>query len=157
MNLGTRVLGPVEFLVGVPRAFECFDPPPSGLVLGEWSARLGQDLFYPPNVGGWPGGRSWVTTRAVIGRANYAAAVAGGRDVGRPEPLDALAFARRHGRGSGVDGVVTFYAELLRGAAPSAAERVRLLAALRAAPADEATTARRAVALLLAAPEGQLA
>src|SRR5262249_1206619 len=40
-NLGNRVLGPVEFLVGVPRALECFDPPPSSLLLGEWSARLG--------------------------------------------------------------------------------------------------------------------
>src|SRR5262245_62600055 len=61
-NLGTRVLGPVEFVVGVARALERFDPPPSSLVLGEWTARLGQDLFYPPNVFGWPGGRAWLTT-----------------------------------------------------------------------------------------------
>jgi hypothetical protein len=40
--------------------------------LTEWCGWLGQDLFYPPNVGGWPGGRSWLTTRAVLGRANYA-------------------------------------------------------------------------------------
>ena len=51
-NLGSRVLGPVEFVVGTARALERFDPPPSNLVLSEWSARLGQDLFYPPNVGG---------------------------------------------------------------------------------------------------------
>ena len=57
----------------MPRALECFDPPPSSLVLGEWAARLGQDLFYPPNVGGWKGGRDWLTSQAIIGRANYAA------------------------------------------------------------------------------------
>jgi len=33
-----------------------FDPPPSSLLLGEWATRLGQDLFYPPNVFGWRGG-----------------------------------------------------------------------------------------------------
>jgi uncharacterized protein (DUF1800 family) len=54
-NLGSRVLGPVEYVIGVARALECFDPPPCSLVLAEWAARLGQDLFYPPNVGGWPG------------------------------------------------------------------------------------------------------
>ena len=58
-------------------------PPPSTLVLADWSARLGQDLFYPPNVAGWPGGRSWLSARAcVVGRANYAAAVASGQGIG---------------------------------------------------------------------------
>jgi uncharacterized protein (DUF1800 family) len=51
-NLGNRVLSPVEFLVGVARALERFEPPPSSLLLGEWAARLGQDLFYPPTLGG---------------------------------------------------------------------------------------------------------
>ena len=46
----------MEFVVGAVRAFELLDPPPSTLVLADWAARLGQDLFYPPNVGGWPGG-----------------------------------------------------------------------------------------------------
>ena len=74
---------PVEFVVGAVRALECFDPPPSTLVLADWCGRLGQDLFYPPNVGGWPGGRTWITTRSIIGRANFAAALVEGR-VGRP-------------------------------------------------------------------------
>src|SRR5262249_35429907 len=68
-NLGTRILGPVEFVVGSARALELFDAPPSTLLLAEWAARLGQELFYPPNVGGWPGGRTWITTQTMIGRA----------------------------------------------------------------------------------------
>ena len=52
-NLGGRVIGPAEFIIGLARALEVFDPPPSTLVLTEWMRRLGQDLFYPPNVGGW--------------------------------------------------------------------------------------------------------
>src|SRR5439155_3889895 len=101
-HLSNRVVGPVEYVVGAARALELFDPPPSTLVLADWAARLGQDLFYPPNVGGWPGGRAWINTRAVIGRANYAAALAGGDGVGRPK-LDALALAKRLGRGGDLD------------------------------------------------------
>src|SRR5205085_374600 len=82
-NLGNRVLSPVEYVIGAARAMELFDPPSSTLVLAEWCGRLGQDLFYPPNVGGWPGGRSWLTTRSLIGRANYAAALVDGTRVGR--------------------------------------------------------------------------
>jgi len=160
-NLNCRVLGPVEFVVGAARALELFDPPPSTLALADWAARLGQDLFYPPNVGGWPGGRAWVTTRSVVGRANFAAALAAGPGVGRPEPLDALGLARRHGRGRDTADVVSFFGELLRGGDPlrgcpaAAAERDRLLAAV--GPAPDAAAARRAVALLLAAPEALLA
>src|SRR5262249_40093394 len=89
-NLGHRGLGPGEVPAGVLRALECFDPPPSSLVLGEWAARLGQDLFYPPNVGGWKGGRAWLTTQAIIGRANYAAALVEGQLSARPVPLDGI-------------------------------------------------------------------
>src|SRR5262249_55218969 len=38
-NLGTRVLGPVEYVVGPARALEMFEPPPGTLLLAEWAAR----------------------------------------------------------------------------------------------------------------------
>jgi hypothetical protein len=156
-NLGSRVLGPVEFLVGVPRALECFDPPPSSLLLGEWAARLGQDLFYPPNVGGWTGGRDWLTTRAIIGRANYAAALVEGRLWARPVPLDGLALAERHGRGRDLGDVLAFAAELLTGAPPDVAWRRRLLADLGPGARRESDTVRAAIALVVASPEVQTA
>jgi uncharacterized protein (DUF1800 family) len=156
-NLGTRVLGPVEFLLGPARALELFDPPPSTLLLADWSARLGQDLFYPPNVGGWSSGRNWISTRAMIGRANYAAAlVSGGLNRGG-QPLDALALAQRHGRGRDLDTIITFYGELLTGAPPGKALQDRLQTALGSRAAADATTVRRAVALMVASPEAQLA
>ena len=120
-NLRTRVLGPVEFVVGAVRGLELIDPPPSTLVLADWSARLGQDLFYPPNVGGWPGGRSWLSARSLIGRANFAAALVEGRGVGRDAPLDPIALARRYGRGRDRADAIRFCAELLLGVAPDAA------------------------------------
>jgi hypothetical protein len=151
-NLGNRVLGPVEYVIGAARALELFEPPSSTLVLAEWCGRLGQDLFYPPNVGGWPGGRSWLTTRALIGRANYAAALVDGRRVGRPQPMDVLALAGRHGEKD----VVGFATRLLLGVEPTPAWRARLEAGVDAKGTDDAEAARRTVALILAVPEAQL-
>jgi uncharacterized protein (DUF1800 family) len=152
-NLSNRVLSPVEYVVGAARALELFDPPSSTLVLAEWCGRLGQDLFYPPNVGGWPGGRSWLTTRALLGRTNYAAALVDGTAVGRPGPMNALSLAARYGEKE----AMTFYSRLLLGTEPMPAWRARLAAGVGANGTEEADAARHTVALILAMPEAQVA
>jgi uncharacterized protein (DUF1800 family) len=156
-NLGNRILGPVEIVVGTARALECFDPPPRSIVLSEWTARLGQDLFYPPNVAGWPGGRSWLTAQAIIGRANYAAALVEGKLTEPASPPDLAALARRNGRGADLDAVLTFCAELLTGAPPTPAWRKRLVSALGPKASGGREALATAVALLVASPEVQLA
>jgi len=155
-NLGTRVLGPNEFTVGAVHALELLDPPPSTLVLADWSARLGQDLFYPPNVGGWQEGRSWLSARSLIGRANFAMALVDGRGVGREVPLDPIALAGRSGRGRNRVDTMSFCAELLLGFAPDGRWMDRLEASLGASAGWNQDSARRAVAHLLATPEAQL-
>jgi uncharacterized protein (DUF1800 family) len=157
-NLGKRVLSPVEYVIGAARALELFDPPSSTLVLAEWTGRLGQDLFYPPNVGGWPGGRTWLTTRSVIGRANYAADLVEGNHVGRPgSPLDAVGLTQRHGHAKERDTIIAFYTKLLLGVEPTAAWRDRLAAALGPENDMKPETIRKIVALILAMPEAQVA
>jgi uncharacterized protein (DUF1800 family) len=156
-NLGSLVLGPVEYVAGVARTLECFDPPPNSCVLAEWSARLGQDLFEPPTIGGWPGGRAWLSTHAIVGRANYAAALVGGELSPRAVALDGLALARRHGRGRDLDDILSFCAELLTGAPPDPSWGKRLRAALGPRAVLDAITARAAIALTAASPEVQLA
>jgi uncharacterized protein (DUF1800 family) len=151
-NLGNRVLSSVEYVIGAARALELFEPPSSTLVLAEWCGRLGQDLFYPPNVGGWPGGRAWLTTRALLGRANYAAALIEGQRVGRPGPMDAVALAGRYGEKD----IVAFSTRLLLGMEPAPAWRARLAAGVHPKGTNAAATARRTVALILATPEAQL-
>jgi len=155
-NLGTRVQGPLEFTIGAVRSLELLDPPPSTLVLADWSARLGQDLFTPLNVGGWPGGRSWLSARSLIGRANFATALVDGRGVGREVPLDPIALAGRYGRGRNRVDTISFCAELLLGFAPDGRWMDRLAASLGANAAWNQDSARRAVAHLLATPEAQL-
>lgn len=95
-NINSRISDPLSFLIAPLRALELFDPPPSTLALSEWLDHMGLDLFYPPNVAGWPGGRAWLTTRTVIARANYAAAIISG-DVYRPANVpDLHALAKKH-------------------------------------------------------------
>jgi uncharacterized protein (DUF1800 family) len=145
-NLGTRVLGPAEFVAGAARALELFDPAPSTLALADWSARIGQDLFDPPNVGGWPGGRAWAHTRSMIARANYAASLVAGRNVGRPSPYDPTALPKKYGFGADAGSVLTFHHRLLFGTDPTADVR------RRASGGDGGKT----VAMLLSSPEAQL-
>jgi uncharacterized protein (DUF1800 family) len=145
-NVGSRVLGPTEFVVGAVRAIGLFDPAPSTLALADWTARMGQELFDPPNVGGWPQGRAWVHTRAVIARSNFAAALTSGRSVGLPAPLDAAAPAQKYGFGSTPDALVTFYYRLLFGIDPQADVRRRV----------NGIASGRVVEVLLSSPEAQL-
>jgi hypothetical protein len=156
-NLGSRVSGPVEYVVGAVRALGLVRPAPSCAVLGEWAALLGQDLFLPPNVGGWPGGRAWLTTQALVGRANYAAALAAGELWADGTPPDLVGLARRRAGGNDLKGVLAFFGRLLTGAEPAAAWRRRLLAGLGSRAKVDADTLRRLVAWLLASPEFCLA
>lgn len=95
-NIGNRVMDPIQFMIAPLKALEMLTPPPSTLLLAEWSAKLGQDLFYPPNVFGWPGGRSWLTTRTMIGRANYVSSLCSG-ELHRPShPFTVNSLAQRY-------------------------------------------------------------
>jgi hypothetical protein len=154
-NLHARVSDPVGFVTGSVRALERFDPPPSTLLLAEWTARMGQELFAPPNVGGWPGGRRWLTGRAIVARANFAAALACGRLNSDATQPDLQGLAIRRGRVQEPQESIPFFGQLLTGRRldPIAAEEL-----WRDAPPGGPETERlnRAVALLLARPESQV-
>jgi uncharacterized protein (DUF1800 family) len=156
-NVRSRVLGPVEFVVGAARALECLDPPPSTLLLAGWVARMGQDLFYPPNVGGWPGGRAWLSSRGLVARANFATALVEGRGVGRPGPLDVLALAGAGGPAGDLDAVVDVLSGRLFGSEPEPGWCARIVAAASRGAGPPPDAARRAAALVLSSPEAQLA
>jgi hypothetical protein len=155
-NLGTRVREPVEHVVSAARALELFDPPPSTLALADWAARLGQELFYPPTVFGWAGGRAWITPRAALRRTNYAAALIEGEAVGRLEPVDALGLARRHKKANDLESCLRFFVELLLGRDWSPAWGERLRTGLGPRPGLTPETVRQAAMLVLASPEAQL-
>ena len=56
----SKVASPVEWNIRIVRQLEI---PPSQIRLSaidELCWRMGQQLFYPPNVAGWPGGEKWI-------------------------------------------------------------------------------------------------
>ncbi|MFD2144714.1 DUF1800 domain-containing protein [Mucilaginibacter antarcticus] len=65
-NIGNLVKSPVEFLVGLNRQFYIDYQNPD--VLMQFQRALGQVLFRPPNVAGWPGGRSWIDSSSLMYR-----------------------------------------------------------------------------------------
>jgi uncharacterized protein (DUF1800 family) len=153
-NLHARVADPVGFVVGSVRALEMFAPPPSTLLLAEWTGRLGQDLFFPPNVGGWPGGRRWLSGRGIVARANFAAALALGRLGTAAASPDLAALAARHGR-KGPTEALGFFGEILNGRSVGKSVSASLWQAAAGTGSDPERL-NRAVALLLARPESQL-
>ena len=148
---------PVEFVIGAARALELFDPPPSTLVLADWSARLGQDLFYPPNVGGWPGGRSWLSA-AVADRPGQLRR--GPRRGPRRRPRRRRSTRSRWPAATAAAGDRDDAIALLRRAARWAPSRTATgtrgspAAARRRTSRWDPDAARRAVALILASPRG---
>lgn len=63
-NIGTRIKSPVELLVGIRRMIPMELEKPEAQLLFERA--LGQILFYPPNVAGWPGGKNWIDSSALM-------------------------------------------------------------------------------------------
>ena len=80
-----RIKGPVEYVLGAVRAvYRPFSEDAADYrslpqrVLVPWLASMGQILFEPPNVKGWPGGPSWLNTSTMLARDNFAGALAMG-------------------------------------------------------------------------------
>src|SRR3546814_6186450 len=65
-NRGRLVKSPVDLIVGTLRLFAL--PVENARDLAWLSRRLGQDLFDPPDVSGWPGGTAWITGATLLDR-----------------------------------------------------------------------------------------
>jgi len=63
---GKTIKSPVHLIVGTYRQFELTE-----LTLNRWvffTKNMGQLLFSPPNVKGWPGGKAWYSSAAIFYR-----------------------------------------------------------------------------------------
>jgi uncharacterized protein (DUF1800 family) len=63
-NIGCRIKSPVELWAGIRRTLPMTFEDPGGQLLLQKA--LGQVLFYPPNVAGWPGGRNWIDSTSLM-------------------------------------------------------------------------------------------
>lgn len=63
-NIGTRIKSPIELLAGIRRFLPMQLEKDESQLLFQRS--LGQVLFFPPNVAGWPGGKSWIDSSSLM-------------------------------------------------------------------------------------------
>jgi uncharacterized protein (DUF1800 family) len=155
-NIAAVINTPPQYAIAAVRMLECFSPPPSTLLLADWMARMGQDLYYPPNVGGWPQGKAWLTSSTLIARANFATALVSGRLTQNAAPPDFAKLLERHGAGTELRQQIVWLGELMYGGLPaSTIDRVTSAAREQRGPlpSDLAAT----VVVLLSIPEAHLA
>jgi uncharacterized protein (DUF1800 family) len=63
-NVGVRIKSPVELIAGLRRTLGV--QVDNALPLLGYQKALGQTLFMPPNVAGWPGGRNWIDSSSLL-------------------------------------------------------------------------------------------
>jgi uncharacterized protein (DUF1800 family) len=67
-NYRALVKSPIEFMVSVAKTVQA--PSLSRTIIGA-SSGMGQVLFDPPSVGGWPRNEAWISSNTMVARANF--------------------------------------------------------------------------------------
>jgi uncharacterized protein (DUF1800 family) len=63
-NIGSRIKSPIELMAGIMRSLPMTIQNPENLIV--YQKLLGQMLLYPPNVSGWPNGKSWIDSSTLM-------------------------------------------------------------------------------------------
>jgi uncharacterized protein (DUF1800 family) len=66
----TQIKSPVQYIVQTTKLLDA--PLPSPIVAQNAMRQMGQLLFAPPNVKGWDGGKTWISTSTLLFRYNFA-------------------------------------------------------------------------------------
>ena len=93
-NVGTKIKSPAEFLVGLSREFYVTYNKPQVLI--QLQSSLGQYLFNPPNVAGWPGGQNWIDSSSLMLRMRIPSLVLNDGEIdfsGKADPEDEAVIA----------------------------------------------------------------
>lgn len=87
-NRGVLVKSPVEFVVGTVRSLDvAYDSTTPFVGL---TRNLGQNLFYPPNVKGWPGGSIWINSTTLLARDQFVEQLFRATEAAKPRPAAAV-------------------------------------------------------------------
>lgn len=85
-NMGCNIKSPIDFLIGLSRQFKInynrYD------VLFNLQRVLGQQLFYPPNVAGWPGGKNYIDSTTLVLRMKLPSLILNNGQVDIPDKID---------------------------------------------------------------------
>ncbi len=78
-NRAVLIKSPVDLVVGTLRTFEVKTGELTPFVF--LTASLGQNLFSPPNVKGWPGGEAWINSTTLLQRKQFLERLFRGQDM----------------------------------------------------------------------------
>ena len=87
----TQIKSPVQYIVQTSKLLEA--QPPAPIVAQNAMRQMGQILFAPPNVKGWDGGKTWISTSTLLFRYNFANYLINGDAILPPGALAARAKA----------------------------------------------------------------
>ncbi len=103
------IKSPVEFAVGSVRALGVAT---DGFQLPGVTTRMGQALFNPPNVAGWPGGVNWINSTTWMERTNFANFLCTAREDGHTMAPPFAVIVERNGLAS-PEAIVDYFGAVL--------------------------------------------
>jgi uncharacterized protein (DUF1800 family) len=149
------VKSPVEFTVGALRTLDVQFTDYQRLRSVYWGMDgMGQRLYVPPNVGGWPGQRDWVSSTNFYSRANYSKQLL---SLDGEASIDPVAIANAAGATTPEECVDFFVEMLLRSDMP-AGYRSALVSFVGSFTSDKARDSRLRglVRLIMSSPAYQM-
>ncbi|MGZ3885382.1 MAG: DUF1800 domain-containing protein [Bacteroidia bacterium] len=85
-NIGANIKSPIELLTGLARQYNVKFS--NEKLLMQLQRQLGQVLFFPPNVAGWPGGKSWIDSTTLMLRMRLPSLILNNGDIEINDPID---------------------------------------------------------------------
>lgn len=140
---GSLIKSPVELVVGT---FRSLDGTAQLAQCVQLMSDLGQNLFEPPTVKGWEGGRLWINSATMLQRANFASQVMAGQGFGKIVTKQ---------KGAPPE-VVATYLDLLLATEVSPSTREDLTKHLRRAKGSSSERTKGLVQVIMTMPEYQL-
>lgn len=102
-NIGTKIKSPIELIAGIQRMLPMEVQNEEALLLIQ--RILGQLLFYPPNVAGWPGGKAWIDSSSLMTRMRLPQLINDQDELNiRPKTDDDMTGGREETAGAGRKG-----------------------------------------------------
>lgn len=145
-----KIRSPIELAVGLLRSLEATT---NVHRLAQSLTDAGQTPFFPPNVKGWDGGRTWINSSTLVARANLVTDLVRGNQTSfAGGGLDEL--AERHGATSPPQ-IVDWLCDLTLAVSPPATVRERLIDVAKS-PGDRRQQVTKTLVAIAALPEFQL-
>jgi uncharacterized protein (DUF1800 family) len=153
--IGKKLRSPVEMGMGLLVALGAT----TNLVsLNQTTTDLGQGLFFPPNVKGWDGGRAWINSSTLLGRANLVAHILTARETSFSRAGGSLAAVADRAGAKSPEQTVGWLLELLVAVPIPKESREALLSLAGGAgtPDDRGTRIANVIRAMGTLPEFQL-